>query len=407
MSDKKTHFINGEWQPGLAAHFASQNPATGEAVWEGKAANKQQVDQAVTAASTAFSVWSALSVEERATYLERFVALLKGKSAAIAAAISKEVGKPLWESKSEVSAMVGKLAPTLDAYKQRNSDQSRPFNTTSIVRTRFRPHGVVAVLGPYNFPGHMPNGHIMPALLAGNAVVFKPSEHGALVAELVIQCWEEARLPSGVINLIQGAADVGQALCHHHLVEGVFFTGSRLVGESIACEIGPHKACALEMGGNSPLVVWDCSNVDAAVVAVIQSSFVTAGQRCSAARRLIVRNGDSTKTRTNLTDATGGPLDFRLDSRRLWKMNQSQIIEEMGQFYPFLGAGTWTRETGVYVIPRFRFNRAGDSWLQTVEQSLLQIEMGGSDLANPPGSLEVVYDQLAIAGAIPAELEGI
>jgi hypothetical protein len=129
---------------------------------------------------------------------------------------------------------------------------------------------------------------------------------------------------------------------------------------------------------------------------------------------LIVRNGDANKSRVNLTDANAGPIDFRLDARRLWKMTPSQIVEEMQAFYSFLGAGTWTRETGVYVIPRFAGHASagdaaagqGEYWLQTVEQTLLQLEFGGADITTPPGTMEIIYDALAIAGEVPPELEG-
>jgi hypothetical protein len=129
---------------------------------------------------------------------------------------------------------------------------------------------------------------------------------------------------------------------------------------------------------------------------------------------LIVRNGDANKSRVNLTDAGAGPLDFRLDARRLWKMNPTQLVEEMQSFYLLLGAGTWIRETGVYVIPRFAghanagdaFAGQGEYWLQTVEQTLLQLEFNGGDITTPPGSVEIIYDALAIAGEVTPELEG-
>ncbi len=129
---------------------------------------------------------------------------------------------------------------------------------------------------------------------------------------------------------------------------------------------------------------------------------------------LVIRNGDANKTRVDLTDANAGSIDFRLDARRLWKMNPSQLVEEMAAFYPMLGNGVWTREAGVYVIPRFAGpSDAGDAlagqgeyWLQTVEQTLMQAELSGTDIANPPGSIEIIYDALAIAGQVPAHLEG-
>lgn len=129
---------------------------------------------------------------------------------------------------------------------------------------------------------------------------------------------------------------------------------------------------------------------------------------------LVVRNGDADHTRQDLTDAGAGPLDFRLDARRLWKMTPSQVVEEMNSFYPQLADSTWTRETGVYVIPRFSGppsagdNDAGQGeyWLQTVEQTLLQLEFGGADITTSPGTLEIIYDALAIAGTLSPDLEG-
>lgn len=122
---------------------------------------------------------------------------------------------------------------------------------------------------------------------------------------------------------------------------------------------------------------------------------------------LILRNGNAAQARIDLTDANAGTIRFRLDNRQLWSMRPSQLIESMAAFYDFLGNGTWTRETGVYVIPRFRLGQEGDYWLQTVEQTLLQLEFGGADVSTSPGTLEIIYDVLAVAGAVPDRLEGI
>jgi len=128
----------------------------------------------------------------------------------------------------------------------------------------------------------------------------------------------------------------------------------------------------------------------------------------------VVRNGDANKSRVDLTDANAGAIDFRLDARRLWKMTPSQLIEEMNAFYQALALGTWTREAGVFVVPRYsggasagdNFAGQGEYWLQTVEQTLLQLEFGGADITTPPGSFEIIYDALAIAGELTPELEG-
>ena len=156
--------------------------------------------------------------------------------------------------------------------------------------TRYKPHGVVAVLGPFNFPAHLPNGHIMPALLAGNTIVFKPSELTPLVAEKTANIWREAGLPPGVLNLIQGGRQVGESLVNHAGIDGVFFTGSFEAGRAINRSLvdQPGKILALEMGGNNPLIVHRVDDFESAAYWTIQSAFISSGQRCSCARRLIV-----------------------------------------------------------------------------------------------------------------------
>ena len=154
---------------------------------------------------------------------------------------------------------------------------------------------MVAVFGPYNFPGHLPNGHIVPALLAGNCVVFKPSELTPGSAEATVKIWEKAGLPKGVLNLLQGGRDTGAALAEHAGIDGLFFTGSSQTGAHLHRQFAaqPQKILALEMGGNNPLVVGDYRNLDATVHHIVQSAFISAGQRCTCARRLIVPAGDA------------------------------------------------------------------------------------------------------------------
>ncbi|HEY0945195.1 MAG TPA: succinylglutamate-semialdehyde dehydrogenase, partial [Opitutaceae bacterium] len=152
---------------------------------------------------------------------------------------------------------------------------------------------VVAVFGPFNFPGHLPNGHIIPALLAGNTVVFKPSEYAPLVAERTAAAWREAGLPDGVFNVVQGGRDTGAALVDHTAIDGLFFTGSARTGLWLAEKFArtPERILALEMGGNNPLVVWRPRDLRAAALLTVQSACLTAGQRCTCARRLIVPAG--------------------------------------------------------------------------------------------------------------------
>ena len=206
--------------------------------------------------------------------------------------IGLETGKPLWESRTEVAAMMGKIAISVRAYDERTGERASDGPAGHAV-LRHRPHGVVAVFGPYNFPGHLPNGHIVPALLAGNTVVFKPSEQAPGVAEMTLRIWQEAGLPDGVINLVQGARDTGVALASHSDIDGLFFTGSSGTGHSLHRQFGgqPEKILALEMGGNNPLIVDGVSDLDGAVHNTVLSAYLSAGQRCTCARRLLLPRG--------------------------------------------------------------------------------------------------------------------
>jgi len=291
----KGNFIAGRWIKGKGRSFSSENPSNNQIIWTGNCSTPQEIDVAIVAAHEAFASWSKLDVEKRISYLQSFVDVLKVRKADLATKISIEIGKPQWEALTEIGAMIGKIDPTIQAYRERNIVKTRQQpNGTSI--TRFRPHGIVAVIGPFNFPGHMPNGHIMPALLAGNSVILKPSEYAPAFTEQMIDCWNNAGLPPGVISLLQGDGTVGQYLCKHDDINGIFFTGSRHVGEAIRTTTSVEKIVALEMGGNSPLIVWDASNINAAVFATIQSAFITSGQRCSSARRLIIPNNNFGET---------------------------------------------------------------------------------------------------------------
>ncbi len=224
-----------------------------------------------------------MKIEERIEHLNRYGERLKENKETLALAISKETGKPLWESRTEVDAMIGKIPISIESYLERCYTKESTQGTYKLF-TEFRPHGVVAVFGPFNFPGHLPNGHIVPALLAGNTVIFKPSEWTPHVGELIKQYLQ---LPDDVFQLVQGGPEVGKALAESPHVKGIFFTGSSTVGELLKSQY-PNKILALEMGGNNPLVISKISDVKAAAYLTIQSAFLTAGQRCSAARRLIL-----------------------------------------------------------------------------------------------------------------------
>ncbi|NVK41998.1 MAG: succinylglutamate-semialdehyde dehydrogenase [Oceanospirillaceae bacterium] len=287
-------FINGEWLAGTGEPLESRNPATADLLWQGNAATADQIDAAVSAARNAFEGWADRTFAERADLCRRFAERLGERKEALADAIGRETGKPMWEARTEIAAMIGKVEISIRAHDERTgSRESEVAGGRAVLR--HRPHGVVAVFGPYNFPGHLPNGHIVPALLAGNCVLFKPSELTPLVAELTLECWEAAGLPAGVLNLVQGEKDTGIALAGHPGIDGLFFTGSSQTGELLHRQFGGHpgKILALEMGGNNPLLIGEISDIPAAVHETIQSAYISAGQRCTCARRLLVPQGEA------------------------------------------------------------------------------------------------------------------
>jgi len=267
--------------------FTSICPATGEIVWEGVAASPAQVHAAVAAARKAFADWSLTSFNHRADIAQKYAEAVREKSEAIALAISRDMGKPLWEARTEASAMANKVAVSIKSYEERT-----PTRITETTRLAHRPHGVMAVFGPFNFPGHLPNGHIIPSLLAGNTVVFKPSELTPQVADIMGACWAEAGLPQGVLNIVQGARETGAALLEAE-IDGLLFTGSAATGAFFHRHFAgrPEVMLALEMGGNNPLIIQEPVDVNAAAELAFMSGYITAGQRCTCARRLILPTG--------------------------------------------------------------------------------------------------------------------
>ena len=286
------HYINGEWRKGDHRPFGSANPVTGETIWSGFEANEDELNDAVNAARDASKSWSRMSLDQRITMIERYSALAAEHKEDLAKLISAETGKALWDARTEAGAVAAKLGVAIKAYHERTPTKSQDLNGMSM-RITHRPHGVMAVLGPFNFPAHLPNGHIVPALIAGDTVVFKPSEQTPVVAEYMLRLWDEAGLPKGVINMIQGARTPAEDLVRHPDVNGVLFTGGVIAGLAIHRALAghPEKILALELGGNNPLVVWDAQDAISAARIAIKSAFITAGQRCTCARRLIVPQG--------------------------------------------------------------------------------------------------------------------
>jgi succinylglutamic semialdehyde dehydrogenase len=272
------------------ATISSIEPATGAHLWTGEVGD---VEAEVARARAAWAGWAAKPLAVRIEALRRFANVVRGQKEALADLIARETGKPLWETATEVDAVVNKVDISVSAYSERTSQRRLEGALGARVAVRHKPHGVLAVLGPYNFPAHLPNGHIVPALLAGNAVVFKPSEKTPAVGEMLVRLYHEAGVPEDVVRCVQGGVDVGKALAASPGIDGLLFTGSARAGLALHRQFAdaPHKILALEMGGNNPLVVWDAKDIPAAAVIAVQSAFMSSGQRCTGARRLIVQEG--------------------------------------------------------------------------------------------------------------------
>ncbi len=272
--------------------FESVNPSNNEILWQGNEANETEVDLAVIKARQALPEWVKLSMNKRASFIEKFLELVKENKDDLAKTLSDETGKVIWEARTEITAMLNKFAISKEAYETRTGVTNKGLSYT-----RHRAHGVIAVFGPYNFPAHIPNGHIVPALLAGNTIVFKPSELTPLISQRIHLLWLKSGLPEGVLNLVQGKASTGMALSRHQDIDGLFFTGSSRTGLILHKQFAdtPNKILALELGGNNPLIVNKVKDIEAAVYLTIQSAFISSGQRCTCARRLILVDNPESK----------------------------------------------------------------------------------------------------------------
>lgn len=292
MSKARGQFIGGQWKDGGGADFESRDPAYGKTLWHGAAADADDVAAAFSAARNAFEGWSRAPFETRRDAALAYKTVLENNKDVLAGLIAQETGKPLWEATGEAGAMIGKIDISIASCEERTGAKESE-TAFGHARMRHKANGVMAVFGPYNFPGHLPNGHIVPAVIAGDTVVFKPSELTPAVGEFMAECWRESGLPDGVVNLVQGARGTGAAMLDSEELNGVLFTGSAETGTFFHKHFGgrPDIMLALEMGGNNPLVVWDVADAKAAASIIVHSAYMTAGQRCSCARRLIVPEG--------------------------------------------------------------------------------------------------------------------
>jgi succinylglutamic semialdehyde dehydrogenase len=288
----------------MSEELLSFEPATGNELWRGAVSD---VDREVEIARRAWPEWAAKALTFRSETLRRFADRIKAEADTLADLIARETGKPLWEARTEVESVANKVDISIKAYAERTPNRRIEGAMGLRSAVRHKPHGTLAVLGPYNFPAHLPNGHIVPALLAGNSVLFKPSEKTPATGARLVELFHSAGVPQEVLRLVIGGPDTGKTLAGHAGLDGLLFTGSARTGIAINRQFAsqPGKIVALEMGGNNPIVVWDTADIATAAILVVQSAFLSAGQRCSNARRLIVKDSladrllDEVKTLAN------------------------------------------------------------------------------------------------------------
>ncbi len=268
-----------------------RSPVDDSVTWVGTWATQEQVACAVERANTSFESWSGTTLESRTEYVKKYASFLQANRAAIARTITLESGKPLWESDLEVQSAVAKVDNAIDAIHKRRWTTSEGAGT-SFSTIRYQPLGMMVVLGPYNLPLHLPGAHLVPALLAGNTVLLKPSEKAPAVGDWIVRAWQSTTAPQGVLECIHGAVDQAKWAVGAATTAGVLFTGSYSAGKQLHLQLAGRPECllALEMGGNNPMVVDRIKSRRAAIAMIIQSAYITSGQRCTCARRLIVVN---------------------------------------------------------------------------------------------------------------------
>lgn len=284
------HFINGRWISGTGESFTATNPTQWNQPFITKNATATEVTNACSAAAEAQIGWTEEPFDHRAGVAEAYATVLEKEKESLTRLISQEVGKPFWESRTEVDTMIRKVSFSIQGYKSRTGFSEQELGDGSRAILSHHSHGVVAILGPFNFPGHLPNGHIVPAILAGNTIVFKPSEFTPGVGAFLARCWEQVGLPKGVLNLIQGDRLTAGFLLDDPRIAGLYFTGSTAAGLAIHRKFAgrPEVILTLEMGGNNPMVVLNSTNLAESARLIAISAFVTSGQRCTCTRRLIV-----------------------------------------------------------------------------------------------------------------------
>jgi len=286
-------FIGGEWKKSSGGDegWAVESPADLNDKIMAVESSYKDIEQACLSAKEAFKKWRITPLAERKEALLRLKKAFQESAGEMATTISRETGKPLWEAKTEAAALAAKVDVTLEHSLKLIAEEHVANALPGLEGyVRHKPRGVMAVVGPFNFPAHLPNGHIVPALIAGNTIVFKPSDKTPAVGQVLTQCFEKAGFPPGVFNLVQGQVETGKRLVQNENIDGILFTGSYEVGLKIKQDTLDHywKILALEMGGKNSSVIWADADLEKAVYETVVGAYMTSGQRCSCTSKVIL-----------------------------------------------------------------------------------------------------------------------
>jgi succinylglutamic semialdehyde dehydrogenase len=277
--------------PSGASEIVSFEPATGNELWRGRISD---VDDVVARARRAWPTWAGQPLATRMELVRRFANEVRKEHDSLATIIARETGKPVWEARAEVESVVACVEIAIRAYAERTAQRKLDNAMRGTMAVRHKPHGVMAVIGPFNAPVQLPAGHIIPALIAGNVIVFKPSEKAPASGEALCRCFLRAGISAAIVQMVTGGPAEGMALAVNDGIDGVLFTGSAHTGIAINRKLAarPDKIVSLQMGGNNPIIAWDTPKITDAAALIAQSAFTTTGQRCTSARRLIVNSAN-------------------------------------------------------------------------------------------------------------------
>ncbi|MFL5784356.1 MAG: aldehyde dehydrogenase family protein [Bacteriovoracaceae bacterium] len=289
----KGDYLNGHWKMPARADETIKKLCPADlslTLWEARV-SYDHIEETISSAVKGYDVWRKTSLEERIACLKKYQEIVRAKKTHIAEALALEVGKPLWEAMTEAAALDSKVSVTItDSLERIKQETIKDVMPKIDGHTVYKPLGPTFVIGPFNFPCHLANGQILSALLAGNSVIFKPSEKTIYSAQLMVECLHEAGFPPGVVNFINGTGMTAGKITSDKRIKGIFFTGSRAIGMKILENTWRDidKLVALELGGKNSTIIHHDTNISHALPELLRACFLTTGQRCTSTSMILV-----------------------------------------------------------------------------------------------------------------------